>query len=83
MIGPSARVDLAGRAGLVARDYDQLVTVTPRLTSSIPLAPLWLAEKMLQTNIFNRVFASRYALTGSWEDPVVERIVEPDTEVHN
>lgn len=83
MIGPSARVDLAGRAGLINRDYDQLVTVTPRLTSSIPFAPLWLAEKMLHTNIFNRVFSTQYLLTGSWEKPIVTRIDPPTEEQDN
>ena len=83
MIGPSARVDLAGRTGLVNRDYDQLITVTPRLTSSLPLAPLWLAEKMLKTDLFNRVFSSRYALTGGWEDPKITRLLEPDQDISN
>ena len=76
MIGPSARVDLAGRTGLVGRDYDQLVTVTPRLTSSLPLAPLWLAEKMLRTDVFNRAFSSRYTLTGNWDNPQITQIIE-------
>jgi uncharacterized protein YhdP len=76
MTGPSADVTLAGRTGLVGRDYDQIVTVTPRVTSSLPLAPLWLAEKLFQTDIVNRVFSSRYTLTGSWDDPKIVPVVE-------
>ncbi|MGK0169947.1 MAG: hypothetical protein ACI9W2_001670, partial [Gammaproteobacteria bacterium] len=84
MTGPSADVTLAGRTGLVGRDYDQNVTVTPHVTSSLPLAPLWLAEKVFRTDIVNRVFSSRYTLTGSWDDPKIVRVVkESEPEVTN
>jgi uncharacterized protein (TIGR02099 family) len=76
-----ARIDIRGRTGLSAEDYDQTVTITPRLTSSLPLAPIWLAEKVLNAQIFDRVFAQPYHITGSWEDPVVEKIIVPGVEV--
>ena len=77
----TARIEIAGRTGLVDEDYDQVVTVTPKLSSSLPLAPIWLAEKILNKRVFDRVFAFRYTITGSWHDPVVERVViePPDT----
>ncbi len=38
MRGPTADIQIAGRIGLVAKDYDQQITVTPNLSSSLPLA---------------------------------------------
>ncbi|WP_399361201.1 YhdP family protein [Thiohalobacter thiocyanaticus] len=36
--GPSARIDISGRIGLAEQDYDQLVTVTPEVSSGLPIA---------------------------------------------
>ncbi len=70
----TARVEVAGRTGLVSEDYDQVMTVTPKLTSSLPLAPLWIAEKAFNRELFGRAFAAQYTITGSWTDPKVEPI---------
>jgi uncharacterized protein YhdP len=74
MESDAARIDIAGRTGLVNEDYDQIVTVTPKVSSSLPGAPLKLIEKLFRTNM-DKVFAFQYTVTGSWEDPDVERIV--------
>jgi len=84
MAGPSARFDISGRIGLVTRDYDQLVVVTPRVTSSIPVVGglaggpgvglgLWVAERVFGRKI-DELSRVRYTITGSWEDPKVERL---------
>lgn len=70
----TARVEIAGRTGLVTEDYDQTMTVTPKLTSSLPLAPLWLMEKAFNRELFGDVFSAQYTITGSWADPKVEPI---------
>lgn len=70
----TARVEIAGRTGLVSEDYDQIMTVTPKLTSSLPLAPLWLAEKAFNRELFGKTFSAQYTITGSWADPKVEPI---------
>ncbi len=84
---PSARVEIAGRVGLRTEDYDQVVTVTPNISASLPLAGvalgpvgigvgaiIWLTEKMFEKPILNRVARNQYTVTGSWTDPVVTRI---------
>lgn len=82
--GPSAHVDLVGRTGLSSRDYDQIVTVTPRIGNSLPLAGmlaggpsvgvmLFLAEKLLGTQI-DRVTRAQYTVNGPWDAPVIERM---------
>ena len=84
MAGPAARFDISGRIGLVTRDYDQLVVVTPRVTSSIPVVGglaggpgvglgLWVAERVFGRKI-DELSRVRYTITGSWEDPKVERL---------
>ncbi|RKZ38051.1 MAG: TIGR02099 family protein [Gammaproteobacteria bacterium] len=91
MDSPSARIEIAGRTGFIAEDYDQVVTVTPKLSSSLPVAGallgpigigvgavVWLAEKVLGTSIVDRVASYQYTVTGSWDDPVVERVQVAD-----
>jgi len=89
LAGPSARIDISGRTGLAARDYDQRVTVTPQLTNTFPVAsalfgPVGLgvgAAIYLGGQVFkgipesvDKLFMQKYTITGSWEDPDVEQI---------
>lgn len=82
--GPAARIDISGRIGLKDRDYDQMVTVTPRVSSALPIAgtiaggpavgaALFLAERFLRQEI-DQVARYRYLVTGPWSDPAVKRI---------
>jgi uncharacterized protein YhdP len=73
--GSLARIDIAGRTGLADEDYDQLITVTPKLSDSLPLMPIWLVEKAIRKKLINKLFAYQYTITGSWDDPSVTRIV--------
>ena len=68
----TARIEVVGRTGLESKDYDQLVTVIPKISSSLPLVPIWIAQKLLNRNVFDKAFAYRYTITGPWEEPVVE-----------
>ena len=70
--GDTARFEVVGRTGLEAEDYDQLVTVIPKISSSLPLVPLWLAQKILNRNVFDKAFAYQYTITGPWDQPSVE-----------
>ena len=77
----SARINVAGRTGLVDETYDQVITVTPKLSSTLPFAPVWLAEKLnlLNENSIDKVFAYRYSVTGTWDNPSVESVPETKT----
>ena len=70
----AAKIEIAGRTGLIAKNYDQVVTITPKLASSLPLAPVWLLEKVLQRQVFDKVFSYQYTVTGDWADPLIERV---------
>ncbi len=83
---PAAQIQVQGRIGLQARDYDQRITITPQLGGTLPLAgalaggpvvgaAVFLAERLLQKGIEN-VTRYRYVLKGSWDDPVLESVPE-------
>ncbi len=89
---PAARIQIQGRTGLKERDYEQRITVTPRLVGgALPVAgvlaggpavgaAVLLAERLLQKGI-EQAIQYRYALTGSWDRPVMELLEEPQPPV--
>jgi len=77
--GPTARLRLRGSVDLAARTYDQWVTVTPRLSSTLPLIGglaggpaaaviLLLTQEIIEPGV-NRFTRLHYRITGSWEEP--------------
>lgn len=86
MEGLAAQVKTEGRVGLAAQDYDETVTVTPHLTSSLPVAvgiasgvvagaAILLLQKIFEDQI-NEMTRVQYTITGPWSKPVVERLVK-------
>ncbi|MEZ5543014.1 MAG: YhdP family protein [Pseudomonadota bacterium] len=88
--GPAAKIEISGRVGLVAQDYDELVTVTPYLSSSLPLAgaiaggpavgaAVIVAEKLLESKLrLNELARKQYEVTGPWSNPVVQPLNVPE-----
>jgi uncharacterized protein (TIGR02099 family) len=82
--GPAAEIGLIGRVGLKNKDYDQTAVVTGNLGSSpLPLAgfvggPVLGAAVLLFTQVFKQplkgLARGYYRITGSWDNPTVERI---------
>lgn len=85
--GPSLRMDLRGRIGLAARDYDQQVTVYPDVSAGVTLGAVLLggpvagALALIAQEILNKpldqVTQLSYRVTGSWDNPQVERGAPP------
>ncbi|MGQ0592818.1 MAG: YhdP family protein [Gammaproteobacteria bacterium] len=76
MEGPSARIGISGRAGLVRRDYDQSVTVTPSIAGTLPLGAAVLLVQQVFSGIpeqIDKMLERRYRVTGGWDQPVVTR----------
>ncbi len=88
MTGPSATIGVTGRTGLIEKDYDQIVTVTPQISDSLPLASalfgpigagvgavLFLAGELFQSipEQIDKLLRYQYTIRGSWEDPMVEK----------
>ncbi len=80
--GPAAKIEISGRIGLAAEDYDQVVFVTPSISSSLPIlglaggpqvaVGLYITEKLFRKKI-NKISKIRYTVTGSWDNPVITR----------
>jgi uncharacterized protein (TIGR02099 family) len=81
--GPAAEIGLIGRVGLKNKDYDQTAVVTGNVNSSLPLAafaagPVIGGAVLLFTQVFKQplkgLTRGYYRITGSWDNPTVERI---------
>ena len=85
--GPAGKMVISGRTGLVARDYDQTIRFQPQLSNSLPLisglagGPVAGVAVAVIQGIMRNVGADvekasemRFALTGSWDEPKVERV---------
>ncbi len=80
---PSLNIEMRGRIGLAARDYDQKVTVIPDISTGVtvgaallggPIAGgILLVAQQLFDKPFNQLGSFSYRVTGSWDDPTVLR----------
>ncbi|MCX7069400.1 MAG: YhdP family protein [Gammaproteobacteria bacterium] len=78
---PSLKIEMRGRIGLAARDYDQKVTVIPDISTGVtvgatllggPIAGgILLVAQQLFDKPFNQLGSFSYRVTGSWDDPTV------------
>ncbi|MDR0735704.1 MAG: TIGR02099 family protein [Zoogloeaceae bacterium] len=84
IVGPSGRVLMNGRVDMRNETQDLHLTMQPELGgvaavgAAVVINPLvgaaaLLAQRFLQ-NPLNKVFSLRYAVTGTWSDPKVERL---------
>jgi len=84
LYGSLAEVNANGSIGLVARDYNLYVSITPFLTAFLPMnlslagGPViygfvWLADKLM-SGILNGFFRQDYHVTGSWSHPIYHKI---------
>ncbi|MGN6236450.1 YhdP family protein [Dyella sp.] len=82
--GPAAEITVSGRTGMRARDYDQQLYVVPHVGNSLPVvgavvggpvgAAAGLAVQGLLGRGLNKAASARYAITGSWDKPVITLI---------
>jgi len=88
MDGAAARIKISGKTGIIARDYDQVIRVTPKIRQTLPLLGVVAASStvgwglLLLQNLFKTVIDGavevEYHVTGSWDDPKVELIKAVD-----
>ncbi|HEX7029846.1 MAG TPA: YhdP family protein [Gammaproteobacteria bacterium] len=88
--GPSISALLVGRTGLATRDYDQLAIVDPGVSASLPVAgylaagpsvgaALLLLSQLLEAPLSD-ITQVKYRITGSWDDPVIERVQDSNAQ---
>lgn len=82
--GPSVRIGVRGQVDLVKREYDQVVTIYPGISSGVSLAATvlggpvvglvtLLAQELLDQPL-DQVSQIGYHLGGSWDNPKVSRL---------
>lgn len=81
---PSVRIEMRGDIGLAARDYDQRVTLFPDVSGGVTLgaallggpaaAVIALLAQELLDKPLDQASQLSYRLTGSWDNPQVNRI---------
>lgn len=89
MTGPSADIYVSGRTGLSTEDYDQIATVTPKISSGLPVASalfgpvgvgvgavIYLAGEIFESipKKIDDILKLQYTITGSWDNPNIEKI---------
>lgn len=83
--GPSGEMDISGRIGLEARDFDQLVTVKPELGAALPIAvgtaagpiagvAVWLAQELIKVKEIDEFKRFQYSVKGPWDNPEVKQL---------
>ncbi len=90
--GVAATVDMEGRIGLRDKDLDQIITITPKASSALPLVGglaagtgvglgILILQKVFQSPL-EKMSSINYKVTGSWDDPKMEKykVEEPPTE---
>nr|WP_306441740.1 YhdP family protein [Methyloversatilis sp. XJ19-49] len=86
LAGPAARVRISGSADIAAETQNLVVRVQPALSDSVSVGVLianpavgvatYLAQKVLRDPL-GQIFAFRYSVTGSWDDPIVAKLAVP------
>ncbi len=85
--GPAAEIGLIGRVGLKNKDYDQTAVVTGNVSGTLALpafaaGPVVGGVVLLFTQVFKQplkgLVRGYYRITGSWDNPTVERIKSAD-----
>jgi uncharacterized protein YhdP len=82
MNGPAAKIKISGKTGIINRDYDQVIRITPKFRHTLPLLGavaasttvgwgLLLLQNLFKTAIDDAVEV-QYHVTGSWDDPKIE-----------
>ena len=84
--GPAAGIGIVGRAGLVARDYEQFAVVSANFGNALPVAgalvagPQVAAVLLIISQIFKKplqeVSQVYYDISGTFDEPIVETTTE-------
>jgi len=85
--GPTVHIKVVGRTGIVDRDYDQVVSVSPKISESLPATGALIGGPagaavgsvvLLYQKLFKKdgIITNRYKLSGSWDDPQLDDMIK-------
>ena len=85
MTGPIGVIDVTGTSNLITREYDQEITVLPRVSAALPIIGMISGGMSAGIGVLvaggflkalgidlDRIGLRRYALRGSWDEPRLE-----------
>ncbi|HET7843270.1 MAG TPA: AsmA-like C-terminal region-containing protein, partial [Xanthomonadales bacterium] len=82
--GPSVEIKVTGRTGLAAKDYDQVLDVTPKVGGVLPVVgalaagPAGVAAGLVVQNVLSsplkQIARARYTVKGGWDKPEIELV---------
>jgi uncharacterized protein YhdP len=86
----SARISVTGSTDLVDQQYDQVLTIRPGLGNTLPVigaiagGPVGAAAGLALQGLLHEQLGDatqvQYSITGSWEEPVFEPILDQPTD---
>ena len=87
----AAVIEFSGTTNIVQQSYDQKVAVTPSVTDSLPAAgalvggPIgaaagFVVDKVAKVVGLNKALTYHYTMTGTWEQPNIEKVVRKTEE---
>jgi uncharacterized protein (TIGR02099 family) len=88
LVSPALKLEMSGRIGLAARDYDEKITVHPDVSTAVIVGatlvnPIAGGVALLAQEVFNKPFNKlsqfSYRVTGSWDNPQVNGADNKDT----
>jgi uncharacterized protein (TIGR02099 family) len=89
MIGPAANIIISGRTGFITQDYDQIATITPKVSNSLPVASalfgpiglgvgavIYLTGELFKSipDKIDEILRYQYSIKGSWDNPDIVKI---------
>lgn len=89
LIGPAANIIVSGRTGIVTKDYDQIATITPKVSNSLPVASalfgpigvgvgavIYLTGELFKSipDKIDDILRYQYSIKGSWDNPDIVKI---------
>ncbi|MGB9430514.1 MAG: YhdP family protein [Gammaproteobacteria bacterium] len=87
LAGPAAKIQIVGRTGLVKHDFNEAVLVVPSVGPTLPILGALAgglgvgAVVFVLSEIFRKPISEageiRYHLTGTWDNPVLTKVVPP------
>ncbi len=93
MTGSVSEVNIVGRTGLKAKDYDQMITIIPQVRDALPVIGSLVAGSSVgwAVLLFQRLFKDpiddsvsiKYKVTGTWDKPHIELIEKPEEQQSN
>jgi uncharacterized protein (TIGR02099 family) len=86
--GPAIQLDIGGRIGLAAEDYDLALELQPKISNTVTFAtwgvlgPQVAAAVLAVQKIFKKQIAAgtriTYVVKGPWDNPVITKLVKGD-----